>query len=284
MQARQGRGASAEVGATDAVIWLADAFAEVACSLATGAAGFRSLAAFWAEASADLETVLAYQERFASGMDDKIRAAHLIAFYSHQFSLAAGAIYLVGGVVPEVTDLRFESHQRLVGGRKVEAGRFHFLARLPRAADEAAFTDADGVFHDSFIAQLKPVIALIERRCGLSSRAQWRLAADGLAGAFLEIGRRRGAEADAMERALAIVKRVGSPLYSRELCYERVDATQGCGSGEEALSRTYRMRGGCCLYYRSDGGSYCDTCVLLEPELRRERLRARLRDGRALSD
>jgi hypothetical protein len=251
----------------------------VACSFAAGAAGFRSFPAFWAEASADLETVLAYQDHFASGMDDKIRAAHLIAFYSHQFGLAAGAIYLVGGVVPEVRGLRFESQQRLMGGRMVEAGRFHFLAGLPRVADGAAPMDADGVFHDGFIAQLKPVITLVELRCGLSSRAQWRLAADGLAGAFLEIGRRRGAEADAMERALAIVKRVGSPLYSRELCYERIDAAPDCGPGEEALSRTYRMRGGCCLFYRSNGGSYCDTCVLLEPELRRERLRARLLDS-----
>jgi hypothetical protein len=275
VQERQesGSGATGRDATAAAIEWLAAAFPDVACSLAPSPMAFAPSAAFWAEASADVDACLAYQDRFASGMDDKIRAAHLIAFYSHQFSLAAGAIYLSGGVVPKVSGLRFESYPRSVAGGTLEAGRFHFLVEAPQSVGEVAGEARDRRFHDFFIAHLKRVIALVKRHCGLSSRAQWRLAADGLAGAFLEIGRRQGQEEAAIERALAIVKRGGSPLFSPELHYEEIDAVV---EGGEALSRTYRIRGGCCLYYRTDGGGFCDTCVLLDPGLRRERLRAHL--------
>lgn len=270
-------GATGRDAAAAAVEWLASAFPDAACSLAGASMGFAPVAAFWAQGSADAEACLAYQDRFASGMDDKIRAAHLISFYSHQLSLATGAIYLAGGLVSDVSGLRFETYSRSVAGRTLEAGRFHFLVEALQCAGD----EADWRFHDAFVAHLKPVIALIRRRCGLSSRAQWRLAADGLAGAFLDIGRRRGEEASAVERALAIVKRQGSPLFSRELHYEEISATV-TGGGER--SRLYRIRGACCLYYRSDGGGFCDTCVLLGPELRRERLRAHLLELARMSD
>jgi hypothetical protein len=261
--------------AVAATEWLATAFPEVGCSLATSQAVFKSPDSFWSE---QIETCLAYQDRFASGMDDKIRAAHLIAFYSHQFSLAAGAIYLTTGLVPIVPGLRFETYSRALDGRTLEVGRFHFLVELPSGEGEMEREERDKSFHDAFVAHLRPVIAVVKRRCGLSTRAQWRLAADGLAGAFLEIGRRRREEEMAIEQALAIVKRAHSPLASRELHYERIDVA--CNGGEGLRSRTYRIRGGCCLFYRAEGGSYCDTCVLLKPQLRRDRLRAHLLDSK----
>ncbi|MBP1883424.1 IucA/IucC family C-terminal-domain containing protein [Sinorhizobium mexicanum] len=263
--------AQGEGEARAAVAWFEAAFPEVACSLILNE-DVRLPSAFWAEGSRDLETCLAYQDRFAAGMDDKVRAAHLIAFYSHQLSLAATAIYLCCGRVPHVTGLRFEHYVRPREAGAVDAGRFHFCMRLKEVSSSEP-EDADRLFHDLFVAHLKPVIAHLKRRCGLSLRAQWRLAADGLAGAFLEVGRRRGTEAEAIAQALAIVKRAGSPLHSEALCYETIGVAAADGTD---LSRTYRIRGGCCLYYRTDGGSYCDSCVLLDPEARRERLRAHL--------
>ncbi|WP_240545160.1 IucA/IucC family C-terminal-domain containing protein [Sinorhizobium fredii] len=252
-----------------AVDWLVAAIPEVACSVATSDANFQSPDDFWSDA-ANVETCLAYQDRFASGMDDKVRAAHLIAFYSHQLSLVAGAIYLASGLVASVSGLRFETYLRPFDGRTLAAGRFHFFVKLSPGENKG---EAARSFHDVFVAQLKPVIALVKQRCGLSARAQWRLAADGLAGAFLEIGRRRGEEDAATEQALAIVKRAHSPLASPELHFEKIVA-------EAPHARTYRMRGGCCLYYRTDAGDFCDACVLLDPEVRRERLRAHLLDRR----
>ncbi|WEX76454.1 ferric iron reductase [Sinorhizobium numidicum] len=280
MQQRQGRASSAASGedAAAAIEWLAAAFPEVACSSDASAAKFIPATAFWRDASASVEACLAYQNRFASGMDDKVRAAHLIAFYSHQLSLVTVTVFLATGLVPELAGLRFESYLRPVGERTLEASRFHFLVELPQIAAGARPEEAGSRFRDVFVAQLKPVITLLSRRCGLSVRAQWRLAADSLAGAFLEIGRRQGKEAEAIAHALAIVKHQGSPLFTRELHYEEIDAAVPCNDGERALSQTYRMRGGCCLYYRTDAGSYCDSCVLLRPEIRRERLRAHLRE------
>ncbi|WFU46515.1 IucA/IucC family C-terminal-domain containing protein [Sinorhizobium terangae] len=263
--------AAGEGEARAAVAWLDAAFPEVACSL-TPDEDMQVPSAFWAEGSAGVETCLSYQERFGAGMDNKVRAAHLIAFYSHQLSLAAAAIYLYSGRIPDVTGLRFEHYAPPLKAGAVDARRFHFCMQLSEvsASDPG---DPERLFHNRFVAHLRPVIALLKRRCGLSLRAQWRLAADSLAGAFLEVGRRCGTEEEAIAQALAIVKRAGSPLHSEALCYERIKAT---GEGGKELSRTYRMRGGCCLYYRTDGGSYCDSCVLLEPEARRERLRAHL--------
>ncbi|WP_156528617.1 ferric iron reductase [Sinorhizobium glycinis] len=263
--------------AAAAIAWLAAVRPEVACSVASSNAHSKSPDGFWSE-SANVETCLAYQDRFASGMDDKVRAAHLIAFYSHQFSLAAGAISLASGLVPIVSGLRFETYSRPCDGRTLTAGRFHFLVELSPGESEMEREAWAKSFHDAFVAHLKPVISILKRRCGLSVRAQWRLAADSLAGAFLEIGRRRGEEETAIEHALGIVKRAHSPLASRQLHYERI--TVFSSGGGEVRSRTYRIRGGCCLFYRADGGSYCDTCVLLEPELRRERLRAHLLDSK----
>ncbi|WP_223843361.1 ferric iron reductase [Sinorhizobium fredii] len=267
------QGSAARGAAVAAIEWLAAAIPEVACSIASSDANFQSPGGFWSEAE-NLETCLTYQDRFASGMDDKVRAAHLIAFYSHQLSLAAGAIHLASGLVPIVAALRFETFSRPLNGRTLTAGRFHFLVELPQSESEMEREALDQRLHDGFVAHIKPVIAFLKRRCGLSARAQWRLAADSLAGAFLEIGRRRQEEDKAIEQALAIVNHAHSPLASRQLHYERIEVA--CGGGGEVRSRTYRIRGGCCLFYRAGGGSYCDTCVLLEPELRRDRLRAHL--------
>ncbi|MCA1404614.1 (2Fe-2S)-binding protein [Ensifer sp. IC3342] len=268
---RESEDAAGEGEVRAAVAWLEVAFPEAACTLVLDK-DMQVPSAFWAEGSPDVETCLSYQERFGAGMDDKVRAAHLIAFYSHQLSLVAAAIYLCSGRVPDVAGLRFERYARPLKAGAVDAGRFHFYMGL-RQASGSAPEDADELFHDRFVAHLKPVIALLKRRCGLSLRAQWRLAADSVAGTFLEVGRRRGTEAEAIVWALAIVKRSGSPLHSDALHYERIEVVTADG---KELSRTYRMRGGCCLYYRTDGGSYCDSCVLLEPEARRERLRAHL--------
>ncbi|MEK1868492.1 MAG: (2Fe-2S)-binding protein, partial [Ensifer adhaerens] len=81
-------------------------------------------------------------------------------------------------------------------------------------------------------------------------------------------------EARGMAEALAIVKRPGSRLYSEELCYEQIAALDPASGAQ--LSRQYRIRCGCCLYFKTEGGSFCDTCVLLEPEDRRARLAAHL--------
>lgn len=257
-------------GARDTIARLQPCFPEVGFSLAAASDDCLSETQFWAEGGAGLDAGLAYQDCFAVGMDDKVRAAHLIAFYGNQLAVALGGLYLGAGVLAEVRSLRFEDFSRMYGQRLVAAKRFHFSLTLPAVSGDIP-ADADA-FGDAFAAHLASVISVLKRRTGLSSGAQWRLAADSLAGGFLEIGRAFGDEKAAMSKALAIVKRKGTPLYSDQLRYETIEADDG----QLPLSRVYRLRGGCCLYYRTDGGSFCDSCVLLAPDERRERLRAHL--------
>lgn len=129
---REIRDAAGEGEARAAITWLQAEFPEVACSRAPDE-GVRLPSAFWAEASPDVETCLAYQERFGVGMDDKVRAAHLIAFYSHQLSLVSAAIYLCSSRVPDVTGLRFERYARPLEAGAVDAGRFLFAWDLRKA-------------------------------------------------------------------------------------------------------------------------------------------------------
>lgn len=272
--AEEGMGAAQRRHALDVLARLQPFFPEVGFSLDAAGDDGLSEAQFWAEDGAGLEAGLAYQDRFAVGMDDKIRAAHLIAFYSNQLALALGSLYLGAGIVASVGRLRFEEFSRVYGERIVEARRFHFGFILPVVGQSNVASPY--VFGETFAAYLAPVIAMLKRRAGLSSGAQWRLAADSLTGGFLEIGRALGDEEDAMCKALAIVKREGTPLYSDKLCYEAIKVEFGEGSGDQALSRIYRLRGGCCLYYRTEGGSFCDSCVLLAPQERLERLKAHL--------
>ena len=254
------------------VEWLRAQFPDAGVSLAVGESAFSAPDAFWAMDGAGVEQSLAYQDFFAIGMTDRIRAAHLIAFYSRQLSLVLGAFYLGAGLHAEIAGIRFEDWVRLDERREIAGKRYHFhLGRLTAVPRES---EGGSTFERGFTAHLAPVVAVLKRRTGLSSGAQWRLAADSLAGAFLEIGRAIGDEARGMAEALAIVKRPGSPMFSEELCYEEISAIDPANS--ERLSRQYRIRCGCCLYFRTEGGSFCDTCVLLEPDDRRERLAAHL--------
>ncbi|WP_312363058.1 (2Fe-2S)-binding protein [Ensifer sp.] len=261
-----------------AIARLQPCFPEVGFSLDEGGDEALSPAQFWAEGGAGIDVALAYQDCFATGMDDKVRAAHLIAFYGNQLALALACLYLGADIVPELRGLGFYDVSRCHSERTVAAKRFHFHLALSRRSPRQR-ADAD-VFGEAFAAQLAPVIASLKRRTGLSSGAQWRLAADSLAGAFLEVGRTLGDEANAISKALAIVKRQGTPLYSDKLTYEAIAI--GEGQGQPPLSRIYRLRGGCCLYYRTEGGSFCDSCVLLSPGERRERLQAHLLASRAV--
>lgn len=272
LPANEGAAQATRQGTLGAIARLQPCFPEVGFSLAAAGDDCFSEAQFWVEGGEGLDTGLAYQDCFGAGMDDKVRAAHLIAFYGNQLALALGGLYLGAGIVAEVRGLRFEDVSRAYGERLVAAKRFHFSLGVPAVFEDAP-ADADA-FGDAFAVHLAPVIATLKRRTGLSSAAQWLLAADSLAGSFLEIGRALDDEGAAIAKALAIVKRKDTPLYSDKVRYETIEA--GKGDGHLPLSRVYRLRGGCCLYYRTDGGSFCDSCVLLAPAERCARLQAHL--------
>jgi hypothetical protein len=257
-----------------AIAWQAAHFPQVAVSREREGGGFLQVTEAWHGDGDMVECLLDYQNRFATGMDDRVKAAHLISYYSHHLSIAAAAIYLRTGLVPDLRPdrltFRFEPivpHNRVppVEIRPSGVCRFHFRF--------AGFTRVDhwaALFHDMFVESFIPVIEALLGRTGLSPVAQWRLAADGIAGAFLEVGAVLGEEECAMTAALAIINRTGSPLSSDVVRYTRIDAV--CAG--VAVERIFRLRSGCCLNYRTEGGDFCDVCVLLDEETQKSRLRA----------
>lgn len=258
------------VAAKAAIAWQAENFPQVAASLSNDDAGFFSVIEAWGQGSEWLEDCLRYQKHFADGMDERTCGAHLIAFYCHHLSIAAGSVYLTTGLVPDLDPqrlaVRFENHDLVAPASQLAIKHLHF--RFSRLLPKGNA----GSFHDTFIASLMPVAEALQARTGLSTAAQWRLAADGITGAFLEIGMAREDEDGAMASALAIVKIQGSPLLSGELHYERIEAMRD----GVPVEQVFRLRSGCCLYYRTDGGDFCDVCVLLEPDVQRNRLRDHL--------
>lgn len=252
--------------AETAMAWQAETFPQVAASLGDGE-GFLSVSEAWRADSVWLADCLDHQNRFAAGMDERMRGAHLIAFYCHHLSIAVGTIYLNTGLVadldPQRLAVRLESYDLPAHASARDVRRFHF--RFSSFLTGGSAND----FHDAFVTSLKPVVEALQAHTGLSAAAQWRLAADGITGAFLEIGSAKGDEEGAMASALAIVKLPGSPLLSSELHYEQIE-TERDGV---PVKRLFRLRSGCCLFYRTQGGDFCDVCVLLEPTVQRSRLR-----------
>ncbi len=250
---------------------LAATFPHVAVSIGPGEDGFYPASVAWDADTGDIGSYLAYQTRFANGMDERTRAAHLAAFYSHQFSIVAVFLYLAAGITidedPRNVLIRFEAPEQPDPRMPPDVRRFHFRffgAFLPVGENTA---DA---FHDVFVSHMTPVIAGIKRHTGFSAAAQWRLAADSLAGAFLEVGRALDCESDAVDMAMKLVRRNESPLLSPDLRFETIEAVVD----GKPIRRTFRLRGGCCLFYRTEEGRFCDSCVLLDADSKRARLRA----------
>ncbi|WP_428429404.1 IucA/IucC family C-terminal-domain containing protein [Pararhizobium sp.] len=257
-----------------AIAWQAEHFPQVAVSLGLEGGDFLPVTEAWRHDGDMLGVLLGYQNRFATGMDDRVRAAHLISFYSHHLSIAAASIYLRTGLVPDLSPdrlaFRFEpvvphDHVPTMETRRSDVCRFHFRFEHFSRGDDRAL-----LFHNLFVDSFLPVIDALQGRTGLSPVAQWRLAADGIAGAFLEIGTALGDQERAMATALAIINRTGSPLFSDAVRYQRIEAV--CDG--VAVERVFRRRSGCCLYYRTEGGDFCDVCVLLDTETQKGRLQA----------
>lgn len=138
---------------------------------------------------------------------------------------------------------------------------------------EFADGDPDGADLSRLLCRmLSPLLTGISRRTGLGLGALWRIAGDALSAALLGYGKAMGEEARAMQLALSLLKRPGSPLYSKQAGFFRLDLPEAPHIGE-----WFRARGGCCRFYTTDGGDYCSTCVLRDEASRDRMLLAFLR-------
>jgi hypothetical protein len=104
----------------------------------------------------------------------------------------------------------------------------------------------------------------------LSQRALWRLVTDGISAGFLQHGKRSGRVDLARDEASAILSDADSPLRNPRWQFIEI-AVDG------HPPEWFRLRGGCCRFYRTAGGELCTTCVLRSQADQTERLREVLR-------
>jgi hypothetical protein len=193
---------------------------------------------------------LAGTASLAEGTDPKTAAAYLISILTWRLGEIFGALYLEGTDLPALTADDLGATLTVVGAPDARDIRFGF--HIGAAGGGSAFDRAG--MKGSILAVHRPLVAALNRRTGLSQGALWRLVTDGMTNGFLVHGKLTGGVDFARAEAEAIFGG-GSPLANRQWRFVRV-------APENHAPEWFRLRGGCCRLYRTQGGGYCTTCVL----------------------
>ncbi|WP_127560676.1 (2Fe-2S)-binding protein [Saccharospirillum alexandrii] len=232
--------------------------------------------------------LMRYEAARCPGLDAKGQVAFLVGDTAYYLLTAVAALYLGEGSVPSLASdnlafMEYEVHWEENG----ESGTYNSLevrllgtdcwAYAPRtlinhAIPVSSQADLRDLLRQQIEHLFQPLIDRLYQTHRLSKAAQWRLVADALAVAFLNIGRQSGVEEHAREEALALIKQRGSPLFNRQTGFFEITLKDERSPENVLAKQHFRARGGCCRYYTSDAATYCSTCVLLPKEERDERL------------
>ncbi len=257
------------------------------------APGWTTAAGLFAD-DATIEDQLSYQASFFTRVDRRSSAAFLISDYCAMFCVTAVPPLVGHGVVPDLSPeryaLQFYTRPFEHDGRTAVLRRAHVrllshafsTTRMDAASHpDATVLAADDALHAAFReaveAHFTPLLDMLNARTGLPHSAMWRLVADALAVNFLDAGRRYDCLDRAKATAMAVLKHPGSPLTNRQLHYFDVTLRDDTRPERVVASYTFRARGGCCRFYRAEGGSLCSTCVLQRPAERERILQAKMR-------
>jgi hypothetical protein len=217
------------------------------------------------------------------GMDARTRAAYLAGYVSWALGRVLAAFSLCGPGIPDLPlsawRLKAERYEWRIGEDSGTALRFRVRLAVssteafgPLVGDRRRRALLDHL-HETLIVQLRD-------ETGLSLGALRRLVADGLAAAWLDVGKRLGCAEAAMADILALIKHRDSALYNSKTGFVSVSVAHPSRPDLPPACDWYRARGGCCRYYTTpaSAGSYCTTCVLRSPASRDQRLADYLRD------
>lgn len=219
-----------------------------------------------------LHELLAAEMRSVSGADHKLAAAYLIGRLSWCLSSVLAGLALRGAWAIELTASGITPLSRQVAWEEDGESGVSNVADFVLDPDLLRFSEADQpgcdlLFQSAFEVLLAPIVDSPHRRSHLPRSALWRLVGDGLAAAFLAQGKALGCADRAMSLALGMLRRKGTPLYSKQTGFIQITVPE-----RPHLAEWFRARGGCCRYYTSDGGEYCSTCVLRDDDSRNQRL------------
>jgi len=243
------------------------------------------------EHSALRDQLLAFEAERCPGLDDKGQVAFLLGGVMHYLMIVVAPLVIMGRQVPVLTadSLAFRTRE-VPWQHGKESGTYQAIDW--RFADDAFWTDQGGdlpagavavASAEALYAQLNiqlaelfaPLIERFKAISRLSRGAQWRQAADALAGAFLTTGQTLHMEAAARAVADTLIGDPRSPLHNSKTGFVDI-VVDHPAKPDQTIRQTYRARGGCCRYYTADSGHLCSTCVLVKPEERDERLRNHL--------
>lgn len=239
--------------------------------------------------SPELDAMLKVEAERCPGLDVKGQCAFVIGDSAYYLSVVLAGLYLAERQVPDLTPAQLALRVRTVAWHlDGESGTypqlcFRFLTprfwtdrhgRLPLGGQSVL---GDDELRAALRQQLEhfylPLLVQTHGISRLSKGAGWRLVADALAAAFLQVGRELGCEAHAKREAIAIIRCRDSLLYNRQTGFFDVQVADPNNPEHVLVSRSFRARGGCCRFYTCDDGRYCTTCVLEKTEVRDDRIR-----------
>jgi len=205
--------------------------------------------------------------------DRRIHAAFFVNDYVWRLAGATIAAYLSEGRAPDTSAgnvaFRFDAEgsaspptfltarfAALVGDDEAQAAKAQVVRDRARLR---------GWLRQRLETHLELIVASLRALSPLGRRAQWSLAADACASAFLWAGGKLGDEDAAQAEATAFLAAPSSQLRARP-SFLTLEHAGG--------SETFLLRASCCLSYKLPGHQYCATCPLLPEQERVERLRA----------
>lgn len=237
------------------------------------------------------DELLALEAQRCPGLDDKGQVAFLLGGVVHYLVIVLAPLLLLGRQVPLLQADRLAFRTRQVPWQHgKESGTYQAIDW--RFIDDRFWTDQNGELpaggvavesaaqlyrhlNDQLETLLSPLIEHFKSLSRLSRGAQWRQAADSLAGAFLTTGQALQMEAQARAVADALIGDPQVAMHNSKTGFVEIAVDHPSKPGE-TLRQTFRTRGGCCRYYTADSGHLCSTCVLVKPVERDERLRQHL--------
>lgn len=210
---------------------------------------------------------LAAEKALFPGLDDKAAAAFIAGRLGY---LLAGFVLLLrvmGGY-------RIAADAGAVAVRRGSAEAPGSMRIEVRRSAVAASTDPATDTRLALEVLFAAVVPALSAGRLLGRRALWRLFADAVASAYLEVGRSVGQEALFRAEALAILRHTASPLSNPQTDFVDITVPADGPCGEAC--RCFVARGGCCLWHTVPGEEKCITCVLRTPDDRKARLAAYL--------